>query len=91
MPITLPKYPATNDELLIRVSSLDADVQLTYTVRPDQIDTWTDQDLLDKVAALRAAVRGLLPERVDLQVNIFWNRSGQTSVLHDVETTTAAS
>ncbi|WP_327268819.1 hypothetical protein OG233_14175 [Streptomyces sp. NBC_01218] len=89
MPITPPEYPSTNDALRIRVSSLDADIQVNYTVRPDQIEAWTSEQLLAKVATLKDAVRGLLPAGVDLQTNILWGRDAQTSVLHEVETVKA--
>lgn len=86
MPLSQPDFDKPNDTLRVRVSSLDADIQVNYTVRPDQIEAWTDEQLLGKVATLKDAVRGLLPAGVDLQTNIVWVRDGQTSVLHEVET-----
>ncbi|MFE9853720.1 MULTISPECIES: hypothetical protein [Streptomyces] len=89
MPIPPPEYVSTNDVLRLQVSSLDADIQVGYTIRPDQIEAWTDEQLLDKVATLKDAVRGLLPAGVDLQTNIVWTRDGRSSVLHEVETVKA--
>ncbi|MFD6531591.1 hypothetical protein [Streptomyces sp. NPDC060184] len=90
MPIPPPEYPSANDVLRLQVSSLDADIQVAYTVRPDQIEAWTDDELHSKVAVLKDAVRALLPAGVDLQTNIFWTRDARTPVLHEVETVKAS-
>ena len=87
--LTLPEFASPDDVLSVLVSSLDANLSVPYTVTPDQIAAWTDEELLAKVAALKAGVRGLLPVGCDLQVAVAWSRNARSTVLKESETVRA--
>ncbi|WP_299542008.1 hypothetical protein [uncultured Streptomyces sp.] len=83
--LTPPAYDSMYDVLSVQVSSLDGNLNVPITLTPDQIADWTDAELLAKVAALKGAVRSLLPVGTDLKVSIGWSGNGQQTVLRESE------
>ncbi|WP_327180449.1 hypothetical protein OG599_35150 (plasmid) [Streptomyces sp. NBC_01335] len=81
--ITPPAYTPGYDRCTASVTSLDGGIAVNYTLSPQQVDAWTDDDLLNRVQNLKDAVAALLPVGTDIQASISWGRSQSLTVMQE--------
>jgi predicted component of type VI protein secretion system len=86
MPLTQPTYASPSDQCTVMVQSVDAGFATGLTLTAAQVAAWSDQDLEDKVTALKTAMAAFLAPGQDIQVNVSWRRSASESVIHTAET-----
>ncbi|WP_030756507.1 hypothetical protein [Streptomyces sp. NRRL F-5135] len=68
MPLTVPGLASRSTRCTVSISSADAGVGFTFTLTPQQVEAWSDQDLLDRIDAFKVGLMGFLPSGADVQV-----------------------
>lgn len=86
MPLTPPTYASPSDQCTVMVQSVDAGFATGLTLTAAQVADWSDQDLEDKVTALKMAMAAFLTSGQDIQVRVSWQRSASESVINTAET-----
>lgn len=81
MALTIPKFTAPSVQCTINIQSVDSGMVTNFALTPDQVATFTDQQLVEKVDALKAAMVAFLIPGSDIQVRVAWNTSaGETLI-----------
>lgn len=85
MALTVPTIDDSFVQCDVQVSSTDDGITIPITLTSTQVADWSDTDLTDKVAALKAAVAAFLTPGQDIQVRIVWMRQGFTTTVQTQE------
>jgi hypothetical protein len=73
VPLTIPDFTDPQQTCTVSVQSVQAGISTFATLTPDQVNDWSDQDLTDRVDALKEAIAAFLAPGQDLQVNVMWS------------------
>jgi hypothetical protein len=83
--LTLPKFDAPSVQCNLVLQSVDTGMVIYFALTPTQVEAFTDQQLVDKVEALKAAMVGFLLPGNDIQVRVTWGTSANATLIETSE------
>jgi hypothetical protein len=86
MPLTPPVYADRVSQCVISIQSIDRDINIPIVLSAEQAQTWSDQDLTDRVTDLVDALKGFLTPTQTVQIDVSWQGNARMNLIRDLQT-----
>jgi hypothetical protein len=84
MALTVPTI-STTAQCTVTVGSTDYGLNIPLVLTAAQVADWSDQQLTDRIAALKSAFEAFLSPGLDIQTSVVWMTQGFDTTVQTAE------
>lgn len=85
MALTVPTIPVGITQCTVTVGATDMGISIPLVLTQDQMSTWSDDDLTNKVTAFKTALEAFVPVGLAVQVQVQWMTQGFATTVNTSE------